>query len=140
MALIFWSLLLVVVLGILSCCQSLRDLKRFAIPHHSVLTEALDIELRLPPSDSAWWLRHVGLRPGGRSFSRQVDVVAVCAAIRDRTIAQIPAGATDLDQLICDGKTLRGSIEPAAGGGSTFIAQDTLYCAALGVAYCFAET
>ncbi|WP_366938165.1 transposase family protein [Synechococcus sp. UW140] len=49
-----WYLLLVAVLGILSRCQSLRDLERFAIPHHGVLTEALGIELRRPPSDSAF--------------------------------------------------------------------------------------
>jgi hypothetical protein len=63
-----------------------------------------------------------------------VDVAALCAAIRDWTIAQIPAGAGDLDQLVCDGKTLRGSIEPTDGGGSAFIAQVTLCSAALGVA------
>jgi hypothetical protein len=57
-----------------------------------------------------------------------------CAAIRDWTSAQIPGGAADLDQLICDGKTLRGSIEPTSGGGSAFIPQVTLYSAALGVA------
>jgi hypothetical protein len=38
-----------------------------------------------------------------------VDEAAVCAA--------------DLDRLVCDGKTLRGSIVPTAGGGSAFIAQ-----------------
>ena len=118
-----WYLLLVAVLGILSGCQSLRDLERFAIRHHSVLGEALGIELRRPPSDSSF-----------RYFFRQVDVAALCAAIRDWTIAQIPGGAADLDQLVCDGKTLRGSIEPTAGGGSAFIAQVTLYSAALGVA------
>ena len=48
-----WYLLLVAVLGILSRCQSLRDLERFAIRHHGVLTEALGLELRRPPSDSA---------------------------------------------------------------------------------------
>ena len=84
-----WYLLLVAVLGILSRCQSLRDLERFAIRHHSVLTEALGLELRRPPSDSAWWLRHAGLWPGNRYFFRQVDVTALCAAIRDWTIAQI---------------------------------------------------
>jgi hypothetical protein len=47
-------LLLVAVLGILSSCQSLRDLERFAIRHHSVLTEALGLELLRPPSDSAF--------------------------------------------------------------------------------------
>jgi hypothetical protein len=42
-----WYLLLVAVLGILSGCQSLRDLERFAIRHHVVLTEALG---SAPPS------------------------------------------------------------------------------------------
>jgi len=49
-----WYLLLVAVLGILSGCQSLRDLERFAIRHHSVLTEVLGVELRRPPSDSSF--------------------------------------------------------------------------------------
>ncbi len=35
---------------------------------------------------------------------------------------------------MCDGKTLRGSILPPSGGGSAFIAQVTLYSAALGIA------
>ena len=118
-----WYLLLVAVLGILSGCQSLRDLERFAIRHHAVLTEALALDLRRPPADSTF-----------RYFFLQVYVAALCAAIRDRTIAQIPGGAADLDQLVCDGKTLRGSIEPTAGGGSMFIAQVTLYSQALGVA------
>jgi hypothetical protein len=61
-----------------------------------------------------------------------VDVATLCASIRDWTIVQIPGGAADLNQLICDGKTLRGSIEPTAGGGSAFIAQVTLYSAAPG--------
>jgi hypothetical protein len=47
-----WHLLLVAVLGILSGCQSLRDLERFGIRHHSALPEALALELRRPPSDS----------------------------------------------------------------------------------------
>lgn len=102
-----WYLLLVAVLGILSKCESLRDLERFARRHHTVLTESLGIELKRPPSDSA---------------------------IRDWTIAQISCGTGDLDQLVCDGKTLRGSIEPTSGGGSAFIAQVTLYSAALGMA------
>jgi len=118
-----WYLLLVTVLGILSCCQSLRDLERFAIRHHAVLTKALGIELRRPPSDSSF-----------RYFFHQVDVAALCAAIHDWTIAQIPGGAAGLDHLVCDGKALRGSIEPNSGGGSAFIAQVTHYSAGLGVA------
>ena len=90
-----WYLLLVAVLGILSKCESLRDLERFARRHHAVLTESLGIELKRPPSDSAF-----------RYFFLQVDVAAICGTIRDWTIAQIPGGASDLDQLICDGKTL----------------------------------
>ena len=38
-----WYLLLEAVLGILSHCQSLRDLERSAISHHSVLTVALGL-------------------------------------------------------------------------------------------------
>ena len=49
-----WYLLLVAVLGILSNCQSLRDLERFARRHHAVLTESLGIPLQHPASDSAW--------------------------------------------------------------------------------------
>jgi len=101
-----WYLLLVSVLGIASGCQSLRDLERFAIRHYALLTEALGIELGRPPSASSF-----------RYFFHQVDVTALCAAIRDWTIAQIPGGAADLDQLNCDGKRLRGSIDltPPAG-------------------------
>jgi len=118
-----WYLLLVAVLGILSCFQSLRDLERFTIRHHTMLTEALGVELRRHPSESSF-----------RYFFQQVDMPTLCGEIRDWTIAQIPRGAADLDQLVCDGNTLRGSIEPTAGGGSVFIAQVTLYSAALGVA------
>ena len=52
-----WYLLLVAVLGILSGCQSLRDLERFAIRHHSVLTEALGLALRRQKNS---WDRAVG--------------------------------------------------------------------------------
>ncbi len=54
-----------------------------------VLTAALGIDLRQPHSDSAF-----------RYFFLQVDVAAVCAAIRDLAIAPIPGDATDLDQLV----------------------------------------
>ena len=65
----------------------------YAIRHHTALTGALGVELTRPPSDSAF-----------RTFFQQVDVAALCAAIHDCTIAQIPGGAGDLDQLVCDGK------------------------------------
>jgi hypothetical protein len=84
-----WYLLLVAVLGILSRCQSPRHLERFAIRHHAVPTEALDLELQRPPSDSAF-----------RYFFHQVDVAALCNAIRNWMIAQIPGGAAYLDPLV----------------------------------------
>ncbi len=104
-----WYLVLVAELRILSRWQSLRDLEGLAIHYHRVLTGALGIDLKRSPTDS--YLRY---------FFRQVDVGALCAAIRDLTISQIPGGAGDLDQRVCDGKNLRGSIEPTAGGGSTY--------------------
>ena len=88
----------------------------FAIRHHGVLTEVLGLELCRPPSDSPF-----------RYFFKQVDVAVLCAAIRDWIISQIPGGASYLYQLVCGGKTLRGSIQSTAGGGSAFIAQFTLY-------------
>ncbi len=117
-----WYLLLEAVLGILSACQGLWDMERFAIRQHSVLIVALGIELARPPSDSSF-----------RYFFHQVDVAALCAAIRDWTIAQIPGGAADLHQLVCDGKNLRGSIEPTAGRGSAFTGPGHSDSAALGV-------
>ncbi len=59
-------------LGILSGCQSLRDLERFVIRHLAVLTEALGLELRRPPSDSSF-----------RYFFQQADLAALFAVIRD---------------------------------------------------------
>ncbi len=90
----------------------------YAIRRHTALTSALEIELRRPPPDSAF-----------RHFYQQVDVAAICAAICDWTIAQIQDGAWDLDQLVCDGNAMRGSIQPISSGGSAFIAHVTLYAA-----------
>ncbi len=86
-----WYLLLVAILGKLSSCQCLRDLVRFTIRHPTALTCALGTGLTSPPSDSAF-----------RYFLQKVDVAALCAAIRNWTIAQIPNDAGDLDQLVCD--------------------------------------
>jgi hypothetical protein len=38
-----------------------------------------------------------------------------------------------VDTLVCDGKTLRGSIHQKPGAAATFIAQASLYSKALGV-------
>ncbi len=70
-----------------SGCQSLRNQERFVIRHHSGLTEALGLGLRPPPSDSSF-----------RYCYYKVDLAALCAAIRDWTIAQFSGGPADLDQ------------------------------------------
>ena len=44
-------------------------------------------------------------------------------------------GVTDtVETLVCDGKTLRGSIDQTAAGAARFIAQVSLYSNSLGVA------
>ncbi len=73
-----WYLLLVAVLGILSGCQSLRDLERFARRHHAALTKSLGLELRRPPSDSAFRYfgppEKVSSSPIPTKWSRQADL------------------------------------------------------------------
>lgn len=123
-----WYMLMVAVLGILSACQRLWDLSRFPIRHHSVRTEALALELWRRPSYASF-----------RHTFHQMDVAALCVAMCDWWIAQLPCGTAALDKLVFDGRTLRGSIVPIAGGGPAFIAQFTLHQAAFGVLCCFAE-
>jgi len=91
-----WYRLLVAVFGILSRCQSLWDLDRRAIRHHSVVTEALALELWLPHFDSAF-----------RCFFQQVDVAPICTANRNWAIINVTDLTGNLDQLKCNGKALR---------------------------------
>ena len=49
-------------------------------------------------------------------------------------VSQIPGGADGLDQLVCDGKTLRGSAVETEDGSHRFVAQVTVYARALVVA------
>ena len=93
----------------------LKERKGLCLHHHAALTEALGIELRHLRSDSSF-----------RFFFLQVHVAVLGAAICDWMIGQYTGGAADLDQLMCDGKTLRGSIVPTGSGGSTFIGQASL--------------
>jgi len=100
-----WYLLLVAVLGILSGCQSFRDLERSAIRHHAVLTEALGIGLRRPPSDSSF-----------RYFFYQVDVAALGVAIsqacyatgenHERAVLRQLLGELDLEGVLIQADAL----------------------------------
>lgn len=87
-----------VILGILSGCRSARDLERFAKLPHPALCAALDLMLSKAPCDS----RFLNL------FER-VEIEELFRLLRELMLAQIAHQKKNFDQLICDGKTLRGS-------------------------------
>ena len=74
------------------------------------------------PSDSTY-----------RLLLAQLDVPGFEILLRDWMAAQ-PGVAEEPGTLVCDGKTLRGSLAENASGAATFIAQVSLYCQTLGVA------
>jgi len=118
-----WFLLLVAVLGILSGCRSSRDLEAFAKRHREDLNQALGVDFKRWPSDATFLylfnkahLQHFG------------------EVLQAWMISQIPGGWEGLEQLVCDGKTLRGSAIETEDGKQRFVAQVTLYARALGIA------
>ena len=120
-----WLLLLMAILGILSGCRSARDLERFAKRHHQAFGSALDVELPKAPCDSTFLY-----------LFERVELEALFELLREWMIAQIADQNKDFDQLICDGKTLRGSAAQPDGADSAtrFVTQVTLYARELGVA------
>jgi hypothetical protein len=118
-----WFLLLVAVLGILSRCRSSRDLEAFARRHREVLNEALGLDFKRWPSDATF------LYLFNKAHLQEFGQV-----LQAWMVSQIPGGADGLDQLVCDGKTLRGSAIETEEGNHRFVAQVTVYARALGVA------
>ena len=119
-----WYLLLVAVLGILSNCRSSRDLEAFAKRNREPLNQALDLDFKRWPSDATF------LYLFNKSHLQEFGQV-----LQAWMISQIPGGAEGLDQLVCDGKTLRGSVvETEDGSSHRFVAQVTVYARALGIA------
>lgn len=120
-----WLLLLMAILGILSDCRSARDLERFARRHRQAFRQALGLELCSAPCDSTFLY-----------LFERVDLDGLFALLREWMLAQIADQNRDLDQLICDGKTLRGSASQSDGtsGATRFVTQVTLYARELGVA------
>jgi hypothetical protein len=117
-----WWMLLVAILAILSGQGSLVGMERFAKRHRQTLNEVLGTDFGKSPSDSTF-----------RLLLAQLDVAGFETLLRDWMAAQ--AGVAEgLDTLVCDGKTLRGSIAETASGASKFIAQVSLYSQTLGVA------
>jgi hypothetical protein len=120
-----WLLLLMAILGILSGCRSARDLERFAKRHHQAFAAALDLELTKAPCDSTFLY-----------LFERVEIKELFGLLREWMLAQIADQNKDFDQLICDGKTLRGSAAQLDGpdGATRFVTQVTLYARELGVA------
>jgi len=88
-----------------------------------VLNEALGLDLKRWPSDATF------LYLFNKAHLQEFGQV-----LQAWMISQIPGGPEGLDQLVCDGKTLRGSIDQTASGAARFIAQVSLYSNTLGVA------
>jgi hypothetical protein len=118
-----WYLLLVAVLGILSDCRSSRDLEAFAKRHREALNQALGLNFKRWPTDATF------LYLFNKAHLEQFGEV-----LQAWMVSQIPGGTTALDQLVCDGKTLKGSAIETADGNHRFVAQVTVYARALGVA------
>ena len=117
-----WWMLLVAILAILSGQGSLMDMERFAKRHRKTLNELLGTQVAKPPSDSTF-----------RLLLAQLDVEGFEGLLQQWMAAQ-PCMTETVDTLVCDGKTLRGSIDEIASGAARFIAQVSLYSNSLGVA------
>jgi hypothetical protein len=117
-----WWMLLVAILAILSNEGSLVGIERFARRHREVLNALLGTDFGKEPSDSTF-----------RLLLSQLDVAGFETLLRQWMSAQ-PGVAEGLETLVCDGKTLRGSIADTDSGAAIFIAQVSLYSQSLGVA------
>ena len=117
-----WWMLLVAILAILSNQGSLMGMERFAKRHRKTLNELLGTDVAKPPSDSTF-----------RLLLAQLDVESFEGLLQQWMAAQ-PGVTETVDTLVCDGKTLRGSIAENASGAARFIAQVSLYSNSLGVA------
>ncbi len=120
-----WLLLLKAVLGILSGCRSARDRERFGRRHRQAFSAALGLELRSSPCDATFLY-----------LFERVELEQLFSMLRQRMLAEIALQERDLDQLICDCKTLRGSATKPDGadGATRFVTQVTLYARDLGLA------
>ena len=118
-----WFLLLLAVLGILSGCRSSRDLEAFARRHWEQLNQALGLNFKRWPSDATFFY-----------LFNKAHLQEFGQVLQAWMISKIPDGAEGLEQLVCDGKTLRGSAVAAEDGSHRFVAQVTVYARALGVA------
>jgi len=98
------------ILGILSGFRSSRDLERLSKRHHQAFDAALGLELHKAACDSTFLY-----------LFERVELEQLFGLLREWMLAQISDQDKDVDQLICDGKTLRGLprslMEPMAQRG-----------------------
>ena len=105
-----WWMLLVAILAILSGQGSLLGMERFAKRHRKTLNALLGTHIAKSPSDSTF-----------RWLLSQLDVEGFESLLQQWIAAQ-PGVTEVVDTLVCDGKTLRGSIAESASGAVRFIA------------------
>ncbi len=114
--------MLLAIVSILSGQGSLVGIERFAKRHRQTLNELLGTDFGKSPSNSTF-----------RLLLAQLDVPGFETLLRDWMVVQ-PGVAEELDSLVCDGKTLRGSIVENETGAERFIAQVSLYSQTFGLA------
>jgi hypothetical protein len=104
-----WFLLLVAVLGILSGSRSSPDLEAFAKRYRQEFNQALGMDFKRWPSDATflYLFNKAHLQTFGDVFQAWM-------------ISQIPGGIEGLEQLVCDGKTLRGSAVQTEDGSHRY--------------------
>jgi hypothetical protein len=103
-----WWMLLVAILSILSGQGSLVGMERFAKRHRQTLNDLLGTDFGKSPSDSTF-----------RLLLAQLDVPGFESLLREWMSAQ-PGVNEELDTLMCDGKTLRGSIAENEDGAARY--------------------
>jgi hypothetical protein len=118
-----WFLLLVAVLGILSGCRSSRDLEAFAKRQRKALNHALGLDFKRWPSDATFLY-----------LFNKAQLQEFGEVLQAWMISQIPGGTEGVEQLVCHGKTLRGSPIETEESKNRFVAKDTVYARALEVA------
>ena len=103
-----WWMLLVAILAILSNQGSLLGMERFAKRHRKTLNELLGTHIAKPPSDSTF-----------RLLLAQLDVEGF-ENLLQQWMASQPGVTESVETLVCDGKTLRGSIAENASGAARY--------------------
>lgn len=104
-----WWMLLVAILSILNGQGSLVGMEPFAKRHHDTFNELLGTDFGKSPSDSTF-----------RLLLAQLDVPDFETLLRDWMATQ-PGVAEEIETLVCDGKTLRGSIDENASGAARYV-------------------